>query len=188
MRTSVRNAELQGYIVRNPNGGYRNAGEAVHEATPAETQAAKKAEAKATEAAREAAAKEEAEINRHPHAAIEEAHASFARDVPTQDAISLLVKAHRGQQPTEADINRIAEAMNVPANVAADRLRAMNTGIEGQFSALARAHGVNPDSAADWIRTRRSSDALTAVRDHVLGRNLRAWEPLIAAYKAAGGQ
>jgi transposase-like protein len=78
--------------------------------------------------------------------------------------------------------------MGVSADVAADRLRAMNTGIEGQFSALARAHGVNPDAAADWIRSRRSSDALAAVRDHVLGRNLRAWEPLIQAYKAAGGQ
>jgi len=162
-------------------GGYRNTGEAA----PAVASTAPEATAAA---AREAAAKEEAEINRHPYAEIEEAHASFASEVPTQDAINLLVKAHRGQQPTEADINRIAEAMNVSPNVATARLRAMNTGIEGQFSTLARAHGVNPDAAADWIRTRRSSEALSAVRDHVLGRTLRAWEPPIKAYMAAGGQ
>jgi hypothetical protein len=70
-------------------------------------------------------------------------------DVPMQDAVALLVKAHRGSAPTEADIHRIAESMNVSPSVAADRLRAMNTGIEGQFGALARGLGVADPDASD---------------------------------------
>jgi hypothetical protein len=187
-QTQVQVAERLGYIQRTAE-GYRNAGEtAPVMPNPAETQAAQEAEAKATHEAAEAAMRERVELNTHPHPAIEEAHMSFARDVPTQDAINLLVKAHRGVQPTLADVNRVAESMGVSASVAADRLRALNTGIEGQFGAIARGHGVDPDKAADWMRQRRQSETLTALRDHVLTRNVRAWEPLIAAYKAAGGQ
>jgi hypothetical protein len=188
-QTQVQVAERTGFIVRGSNGVYHNAGEtAPVMPNPAETQAAQEAEAKATHEAAEAAMRERVELNTHPHPAIEEAHMSFAREVPTQDAINLLLKAHRGVQPTLADVNRVAESMGVSASVAADRLRALNTGIEGQFGAIARGHGVDPDKAADWMRQRRQSETFTALRDHVLTRNVRAWEPLIAAYKAAGGQ
>jgi hypothetical protein len=187
MTTSVAVAEKLGEIVRDPAGGYRNAGPQVIEPTPQERQEAAEVAAKAAEVAAEAAKAEQTDLNTHPHQEVEEAHASFA-SLPTQDAVNLLVKAHRGVAPTTADMHRIAESMNVTPDVAAERLRLMNLGVEAQFTILARGHGVDADAAADWIRTRRQSDALTAVRDHVLGRNLRAWEPLIAAYKASGGR
>ena len=113
---------------------------------------------------------------------------SFAQDLPVQDATALIVKAYRGQSPTVADINKVAEAMNVSPTEAANRLRSLNEGISGQFGALARGLGVDADKAAEWIRTHRQSESLTALRHHAIGRNLQAWTPLIQAYRAAGGQ
>jgi hypothetical protein len=78
--------------------------------------------------------------------------------------------------------------MNVTPDVATNRLRALNTGIEGQFGAVARGLGVDPDKAADWMRQNRQSETLTALRGHALNRDVMAWVPLIQAYKAAGGQ
>ena len=64
----------------------------------------------------------------------------------------------------------------------------MNIGVRSQFTALANSMGVNPDAAADWIRQHRSQEALSAVRGHVLGRDLRSWAPLIKAYQQSGGR
>ena len=147
-------------------------------------------DAAAAQAAEAEAAREEAsrvDLNKHPFPEVEEAHNAFATKVPTQDAIGLLITANQGQSPSGAQLNRIADAMGVDVGTAIDRLNLMSEGVRQQFAALARAEGVDPDAAADWLRKTKPDAVMSVVQAHTLRRDLLAWRPLIAEYKRFKG-
>jgi hypothetical protein len=180
-------AKRLGFLNVNPTtGAYENPSEA--QQSRVDGTAAREA-AKAEYEASQQRQREEVELNKHPVDEVESAHASFATQVPQQDAIAILVAANRGQAPSTSQLNKVAEAMGVDVGTAIDRLQTMNLGVQAQFTSLARARGIeNPDAAADWLRQHRGQEVLSAVRNHVLGRNLRAWEPLLKAYQQSGGK
>jgi hypothetical protein len=152
------------------------------EATKRAAQAAHEAEVKAQDAAEAT----RAEINTHPHPEVEEAHAAFA-SLPTQDAVSLLVAAQRGQAPTEAQLGRLADAWGVSKDAVPARIELLNVGVQGQFGALARSMGLDPDEAADHLRRTMPDTVMSVLQAHVMRRDLMAWKPLLAKFKTYKG-
>jgi hypothetical protein len=152
------------------------------EATKRAAQEARAVELKAAEAAES----ERTSINTHPHPEVEEAHAAFAA-LPTQDAVSLLVAAQRGQTPTAAQLGRLADSWGVSQDAVAARIELLNVGIQGQFGALARSMGVDPDEAADYLRRTRPDTVMSVLQAHALRRDLMAWKPLLNEFKTYKG-
>jgi hypothetical protein len=182
--TTLANAERLGFVQHDKSADrYENVGEArLREATGLAEQERRAAAAREAEAADRA----RSDLNRHPVPEIEAAHAQFNEMVSEGDKIALLVQMNGKGAPNPAALERIADQMGTTAEVAADRLNNMAVGVQAQFSALARARGVDPDQAADWIRARHPEKALSALQQHVLRRDIvGAWSGLIADYKRA---
>jgi hypothetical protein len=148
--------------------------------------------AKAKEAAKEADTARAEEItredlNRHPDDQIEAAHQHFVGEVSTQNQIALMVAAHRGEVPSNELLNRIASEMHEPLHVAIDKVNAISMATQAQFTVLARSMNLDADKAADWLREHRKNSAMVAAQAHGLRRDLLAWKPLLADYRAATG-
>jgi hypothetical protein len=146
----------------------------------------------AVEAAKEAdnAKEEEAtreDLNRHPDEQIEAAHQHFVGEVSTQNQIALLVAAHRGEDLSEALLQRIAGEMHEPLDRTIDKLNAISMATRAQFTVLARSMNLDADRAADWIKDHRKDTAMAAAQAHTLRRDLMAWKPLLEQYRAATG-
>jgi hypothetical protein len=149
--------------------------------------AAKQAQAKAAadEARAEEATRED--LNRHPDEQIEAAHQHFVGEVSTQNQISLLVYAHRGEAPPADLLNRIASEMHVPLHEAIDKVNAISMATQAQFTVLARSMNLDANKAADWIKDHRKDSAMAAAQAHGLRRDLLAWGPLLEDYRRATG-
>jgi hypothetical protein len=183
-RTSVAVARRMGFIRTNSAGdNFNPTPEAQREL---DGTAARERAAVAAQAA-QAAATDETSLNRHPSDEVESLHHAFATKVPTGDAIAGLVQMHRDGKMNEATFNRIGEALGLDADATADAINAVSLGTSAQFAALARARGADPQEAMAWIRANRSEQSLHAIREHALGRNLRAWEPLVRDYLRSRG-
>ena len=98
-----------------------------------------------------------------------------------------MVYAHRGEAPPADLIKSIADEMHVPVHEAVDKLNAISMATQAQFTVLARSMNLDADKAADWIKAHRSDSAMVAAQAHALRRDLMAWKPLLADYKAATG-
>jgi hypothetical protein len=142
--------------------------------------------AKAADNAKDEEAQRE-DLNRHPDEQIEAAHQHFVGEVSTQNKVSLLVYAHRGESPPADLLNRIADEMHVPLHEAVDKINAISMATQAQFTVLARSMGLDADKAADWIRENRRDTAMAASQAHGLRRDLLAWKPLLEQYKSATG-
>jgi hypothetical protein len=142
--------------------------------------AAEVADAAAEEITRE-------DLNRHPDDQIEAAHQHFVGEVSTQNQVSLLVYAHRGEAPPADLINRIASEMHVTLPEAVDKINAISMATQAQFTVLARSMNLDADKAADWIKEHRKDTAMVAALALGLRRDLLAWKPLLQDYKAATG-
>ena len=142
--------------------------------------------AAAAEADAAAAAAEEAAMNTHPDAYIEESHTQFTAVVPAQLQTELLVQMHRDGVPSKDTLNRVADSLGVSVDDAVTRLNAMSAGVQAQLSVLAKARGVNPEKFASWARDNRRGESLHAMQGHVQSRNLLSWDGLINEFKARG--
>jgi hypothetical protein len=179
----VQVAERIGLLTRNSAGHIANGGErAVAEAT-GEAAAARAAEA--AKASQEAD-QERASLNTHPVPEIEDAHAHFTTMVQTSDQIGALVQLQSTGKLPPAVLHRVAEQMGMQPERAVDSLNAMSMGIQAQFKTLARSRGMDPDQAADWLRTHRSQHLMSALQRHALHRDVvGAWDGLIGDFKRA---
>jgi hypothetical protein len=140
----------------------------------------------AAPAAAQAADRERASLNAHPVPEIEDAHASFTTKVSTSDQIGALVQLQNTGKLNDALLHRVAEAMGVQPDAAVDQLSAMSLGVQAQFKVMASSRGVDPDQAAEWIRTHRSQHVMSALQRHALGRDVvGAWSGLLADYARA---
>jgi hypothetical protein len=92
-------------------------------------EAEKLAEAAAAEADAAAAAAEEAAMNTHPDAFIEESHTQYTNDVPVGLQVELLVQMNRDGAPSKDTLNRVADALGVTVDDAVTRLNAMSAGV-----------------------------------------------------------
>jgi hypothetical protein len=143
-------------------------------------EAAKVAEvAKAEEITRE-------ELNRHPDE-IEGYHQHILGEVPQQDIIGLMVYGQRGEAIPPSLIHRIAEAMGEPVDTAVQKLNLVKQGVDAQFTTLARSMGLDANRAATWIAEHRKDTAMIVAQAHYMRRDLMAWKPLLADYRAATG-
>ena len=150
---------------------------------PAAQQAKDKAvadEAKDEEVTRE-------ELNRHPVDEIEGYHMHINSDVSQQSIIGLMVYGQKGEAPAESLIQRIAQEMGETPDRAVAKVNAVTQGVQAQFTVLARSMGLDADKAADWLREHRKDTSMAAAQAHFMRRDLMAWKPLLADYRAATG-
>jgi hypothetical protein len=186
LRTSVGNARRLGWINQDRAGNVSNP-------TPEQLQEASRAAEAERQAAAEKAAqdaeKERIDLNRFPDDAAEAAAQHFAGEVAADDKIAAMVQMHRDGQLSESMIHRLSEQMHLSPDefVAAWNAMALNT--QAQLAVLARANKIDVNAFASWMRSTRSSESLSAMRQHALGRDLvGAWQPHIDAFKARGGR
>src|SRR4029077_17115826 len=145
---------------------------------------------KAAEAAAEAADEAKADalresLARHSDDQTEAAHMMFVGEVPTPEAIALLVQMHRDGVPSESTLHKVGEAMGLSPDQAVTTLNKMAGGVQNQLTALATAHGVDPNAFADWMRSSRREESLKAMTTHVLSRDVfGAWNSHLVDFKA----
>ena len=149
----------------------------------AAAEAAKEADdAKAEDALRESLA-------RHSDDQAEAAHMMFVGEVPTPEAIALLVQMHRDGAPSDSTLHKVGEAMGLTPDQAATTLNKMAGGVQNQLTALATAHGVDPNAFSDWMRSSRREESLKAMTTHVISRDVfGAWNSHLIDFKARGGK
>jgi hypothetical protein len=81
---------------------------------------------------------------------------------------------------------RVAEQLGQQPEQAQETLNNMAMGVQAQFRVMARSLGLDPDQAADWIRTHRSDRVAAALQQHTLHRDvIGAWSGLLADVKRA---
>jgi hypothetical protein len=143
-------------------------------------------EAKASDAAREDEAKT-ADLGRHADDTLEAYHQHLVGEVSQQNLIGLMVYGQKGETPPTDLLKTIAGEMGEPLGTAVDKVNAVIGGVHRQFTNLATAMGVNPDEAADWLREHRKDTSMVASQAHLMRRDVRAWLPLLEAYRDATG-
>jgi hypothetical protein len=143
-------------------------------------------EAKASDAAREDEAQRE-DLGRHADEALESYHQHVVGECSAQNLISWIVYGQRAETPPESLLQAIANEMGEPLGTAIDKVNAVVGGVHRQFTNLATAMGVNPDKAADWLREHRKDTSMVASQAHLMRRDVRAWLPLLEAYRDATG-
>jgi hypothetical protein len=151
-------------------------------------------EDKALEAAKEADnAKDQDALReslaRHSDDQAEAAHMMFVGEVPTPEAIALLVQMHRDGAPSDSTLHKVGEAMGLTPDQAVTTLNKMAGGVQNQLTALATAHGVDPEEFSGWMRASRREESLKAMTTHVLSRDVfGAWNSHLVDFKARGGK
>ena len=104
------------------------------------------------------------------------------------DQIGLMVALQSGKPVAPALMARVSEQLGQLPEQAQETLNHMATGVQAQFKVMARSHGLDPDQAADWIRTHRSDRVAAALLQHTLHRDvIGAWSGLLADAKRATG-
>jgi hypothetical protein len=142
--------------------------------------------AKASDAAREDAATAE-DLGRHADDTLEGYHQHLVGEVSQQNLIGLMVYGQKGETPPESLLKTIAGEMGEPLGTAVDKVNAVIGGVHRQFTNMAKAMGVSPDKAADWLREHRKDSSMVASQAHLMRRDVRAWLPLLSDYQAATG-
>jgi hypothetical protein len=151
---------------------------------PDEVKAA--AAAKVADAAREEEAKT-ADLGRHADDQLEGIHQHVIGEVSQQNLIGLLVYNQKGEAPPEFLLKTIADQMGEPIGTAIDKVNAVAAGVHRQFTNLAAAMGVNPEAAAVWLKDHRKDSSMVATQAHLMRRDVKAWLPLLEAYRDATG-
>jgi hypothetical protein len=149
-------------------------------------------EEKAAEAAKAETEAQQAEadrldINTHPVPEIEAAHMHLNDMVSTQDKIALMVAGARGETPAPSLVNRIAEQMHLPLDKAIDAINLVSAGTSAQFTALCNAMNLDAGKAQVWIKEHRGDTGMVAAQAHLMRRDVKAWSPLLDAYRQATG-
>jgi hypothetical protein len=99
----------------------------------------------------------------------------------------LLVYGQKGEAPSETLLQGIAREMGEPIGTAIDKVNAVAAGVHRQFTNLATAMGLNPESAAIWLKDHRKDSSMVATQAHFMRRDVMAWRPLLEEYQAASG-
>jgi hypothetical protein len=149
-------------------------------AVKAAEDAAEETKAQQTEADR-------ADLNTHPVPEIEAAHMHLNDMVSMQDRIGLMVAGARGETPLPALINRIADQMHLPLDKAIDAINLVSAGTSAQFTAVCNAMGLDAGKAQVWIKEHRADTGMVAAQAHLMRRDVKAWTPLLDAYRQATG-
>lgn len=124
-----------------------------------------------------------ADLNTHADADSEAGHTAFT-NLPMQGQIAALVEMWQRGEPTAATMKRAADHGFTPAH-----LEAMARGTSAQFTAAAKAHGVeDPAAAAAWARRMMPDTAMSVLQAHIMRRDVGAWKPVFEAYKRGGGK
>jgi hypothetical protein len=147
----------------------------------------KQAEIAKAETEAQQAEADRADINTHPIPEIEAAHMHLNDMVSMQDRIALMVAGARGAAPSPSLINRIADQMHVPLDKAIDAINLVSAGTSAQFTALANAMGLDAGKAQAWIKGHRADTGTVAAQAHLMRRDVKAWAPLLDAYRQATG-
>jgi hypothetical protein len=142
--------------------------------------------AKVTDEAREEDATRE-ELGRHADDTLEGYHQHVVGEVSTQNLIGLLVYDQKGEAPSETLLQGIAREMGEPIGTAIDKVNAVAAGVHRQFTNLATAMGLNPESAAIWLKEHRKDSSMVATQAHFMRRDVRSWLPLLEDYRASTG-
>jgi hypothetical protein len=127
-------------------------------------------------------------LARHSDDQTEAAHLHFVGDVPTPDAIALLVQMHQTGAPSDSTLHKVGEAMGLTPDQAVTTLNKMAGGVQNQLAALATAHGVDANAFSDWMRTSRREESLKAMTTHVISRDVfGAWNKHLTDFVARTG-
>jgi hypothetical protein len=183
LRTDVVSARRMGWLSTDRQGNaYNPTPETIRQIDG--TAERERAQAAAQAAQREA--ESTAQANVHPVPEIEAAHQSFVTQVSTSDQIGLMLALQSGKPVAPALMARVAEQLGQQPEQAQETLNNMAMGVQAQFRVIARAQGLDPDQAADWIRTHRSDRVAAALQQHTLHRDvIGAWSGLLADFKRA---
>ena len=111
--------------------------------------------------------------------------ASSARSPPRTRSASCWPSTAGSQLPRRSWLD-VAEQLGQQPEQAQETLNNMAMGVQAQFQVMAKAQGLDPDQAADWIRTHRSDRVAAALQQHTLHRDvIGAWSRLLADVKRA---
>jgi hypothetical protein len=181
--TTLENATRLGFVRNDKLHGYVNASEPqLREADGTGERERAQVAAQAAQAEAESTAK----ANTHPSEVIEAAHQSFVTQVSTSDQIGLMLALNSGKPVAPALMARVAEQLGQQPEQAQETLNNMAMGVQAQSRVMAKAQGLDPDQAADWIRTHRSDRVAAALQQHTLHRDvIGAWSGLLADVKRA---
>jgi hypothetical protein len=149
--------------------------------------AVKAAEAAKAETEAQQAEADRVDINTHPVPEIEAAHMHLNDMVSMQDKIALMVAGARGETPSPALINRIAEQMHLPLDKAIEAINLVSAGTSAQFTALANSMNLDAGRAQAWIKEHRGDTGMVSAQAHLMRRDVKAWKPLLEDYRRATG-
>jgi hypothetical protein len=181
--TTLANAERLGFVRNDKVQGYVNVSEPqLREADGT----AERERAQAAAQAAQAEAENTARVNAHPVPEIEEAHTRFVNSVSTGDQIAYMLAVGSGKPVPPVLFARVSEQMKQEPDQAMETINNMAMGVQAQFKVMARSQGLDPDQAAEWIRTYRGDRVAAALQQHTLRRDvIGAWSSLLNDYQRA---
>jgi hypothetical protein len=124
-----------------------------------------------------------AELGKHEDADSEAGHTAFT-SMPMQGQIAALVEMWKTGEPSAETMKRAGDY-----GFTAAHLEAMSRGTSAQYTAAAKANGVeDPAAAAAWARRVMPDTVMSVLQAHVMRRDVSAWRPIFDAYKRGGGK